>query len=115
MVNPVILMTGCSFVADPPEVRLEGVPNHDVEEGKDTVVLRCTADANPPATIIWQRLGSREISSISETLIFRPVNQRDSGTYTCQGKNAIGASQPISTTLDIKCELSFFCCIKVWV
>lgn len=112
MANAVILMKGCSFVVDPPEVRLDGVPNHDVEEGKDTVVLRCTADANPPASIIWQRLGSREISSISETLTFRPVNQRDSGTYTCLGKNAIGSSQPVSTTLDIKCKLSLFCTQK---
>lgn len=93
------------IITDPPAVRLEGIPNHDIEEGKDNVDLKCIADANPPATIIWQRLGSREIVGISEIMKFHPVSQRDSGTYTCLGKNDIGPSQPISTTLDVKCKL----------
>lgn len=89
---------------DPPEVTLIGVPHEDIEEGQDTVTLRCIADANPPASIIWQRQGSRDVVSISETLIFKPVNQRDSGTYTCTAKNSVGTSQPISATLDVKCK-----------
>lgn len=29
----------------------------DVEERVDSLSLRCVADANPPATVIWRRLG----------------------------------------------------------
>lgn len=90
--------------ADPPEVQLKGMPSHDLEEGKDTLTLRCLADANPPASVIWQRVGSRDISSLSETLVFKPINQRDSGTYSCTAKNSVGTSQPVSTTLDVKCK-----------
>lgn len=52
------------FIVDPPTVRLLGAPQIDLEEGKDSLVLRCEADANPPASIIWKRAGRSEIQSL---------------------------------------------------
>lgn len=49
---------------DPPTVRLLGAPQIDLEEGKDSLVLRCEADANPPASIVWKRAGRSEIASL---------------------------------------------------
>uniref|UniRef100_A0A8D8Z044 Kin of IRRE-like protein 3 n=1 Tax=Cacopsylla melanoneura TaxID=428564 RepID=A0A8D8Z044_9HEMI len=85
-----------------PEVRLVGTPPNDVEEGRDHVVLKCITDSNPPASVIWRRVGKQEIASLEESLQFRPVFRRDSGTYTCQAQNSIGSSQPISVALDVK-------------
>ncbi|XP_065202958.1 kin of IRRE-like protein 2 isoform X2 [Planococcus citri] len=85
-----------------PEVQIKGMPPHDLEDGKDTLVLRCLADANPPASIIWQKLGGRDITSLTEILQFRPISQRESGTYSCIAKNSVGSSQPVTTTLDVK-------------
>lgn len=36
----------------------------DLEEGKESLVLRCEADANPPANIVWRRAGRSEIASL---------------------------------------------------
>ncbi|KAF4518684.1 hypothetical protein B566_EDAN002719 [Ephemera danica] len=87
-----------------PEVRLIGTPTRDVEEGRDNVELRCEADANPPASVVWRRAGRPDILSLEETLPIRPVKRADSGTYTCQARNSVGASQPLSVHLDVKCE-----------
>ncbi|XP_031638814.1 hemicentin-2 isoform X1 [Contarinia nasturtii] len=86
----------------PPTVRLLGAPQIDLEEGKDSLVLRCEADANPPASIVWKRAGRSEIASLQETLQLRPVGRRDSGLYTCQAQNSVGSSEPLSVQLDIK-------------
>ena len=98
----------CQFcVADPPEVRLVGTPSKDVEEGRDSVELRCEADANPHANIVWRRSGKAEILSLESTLVLRPVRRSDSGTYTCQARNIVGASQPLTIHLDVKCKYFF--------
>ena len=49
---------------DAPTVRLLGSPQIDLEEGKDSLVLRCESDANPPASIVWRRAGRSEIASL---------------------------------------------------
>lgn len=49
---------------DAPTIRLHGAPQIDLEEGKDSLVLRCEADANPPASIVWKRAGRSEIASL---------------------------------------------------
>lgn len=49
---------------DAPTIRLLGAPQIDLEEGKDSLILRCEADANPPASIVWRRAGRSEIASL---------------------------------------------------
>lgn len=46
-----------------------GAPQIDLEDGKDSLVLRCEADANPPASIIWKRAGRSEIASLQVSFI----------------------------------------------
>lgn len=53
-----------SYMVDPPTIRLLGAPQIDLEEGKDSLVLRCEADANPPASIVWKRAQRSEIASL---------------------------------------------------
>jgi Immunoglobulin domain len=89
---------------DAPTIRLLGSPQIDLEEGKDNLHLRCEADANPPASIVWRRAGRSEIASLTESLQLRPVGRRDSGLYTCQAQNSVGTSDALSVQLDIKCK-----------
>jgi len=56
------------FLADAPSIRLIGSPEIDLEEDKDALVLRCVADANPPASIVWRRAGRSEIASLQVSL-----------------------------------------------
>lgn len=70
-------------------------------------MLRCEADANPPASIVWRRAGRSEIASLSESLQLRPVGRRDSGLYSCQAQNSVGTSDVLSVQLDIKCKCPF--------
>lgn len=51
-------------IADAPTIRMLGTPQIDLEEGKDNLVMRCEADANPPASIVWRRAGRSEIASL---------------------------------------------------
>lgn len=92
------------FITDAPSIKLLGAPQIDLEEGKDSLVLRCEADANPPASIVWRRAGRSEIASLAENLQLRPVGRRDSGLYTCQAQNSVGTSDALSVQLDIKCN-----------
>ncbi|XP_058119273.1 uncharacterized protein LOC131261290 [Anopheles coustani] len=85
-----------------PSVRLLGAPQIDLEEGKDSLILRCVADANPPASIVWRRAGRSEIASLQESLQLRPVGRRDAGMYTCQAQNSVGTSETMSVQLDVK-------------
>lgn len=52
------------FPLDAPTIRLIGSPEIDLEEDKDALILRCVADANPPASIVWRRAGRSEIASL---------------------------------------------------
>jgi hypothetical protein len=45
---------------------------------------------------------------LEETLQFRPVGRRDTGTFTCQAQNTVGASEPLSVQIDIKCKYCIF-------
>ncbi|XP_063709478.1 hemicentin-2 isoform X2 [Culicoides brevitarsis] len=85
-----------------PTIRLMGEPQIDLEEGKDSLVLRCEADANPPASIVWRRAGRSEIASLQESLNLRPISRRDAGLYTCQAQNSVGSSETLSVQIDVK-------------
>lgn len=72
----IFFITHSILPVDPPTIRLLGAPQIDVEEGKDSLVLRCEADANPPASIVWKRAGRSEIASLQVSkmlIIFSPI------------------------------------------
>lgn len=60
--------------SDAPTIRLLGAPQIDLEEGKDSLILRCEADANPPASIVWRRAGRSEIASLQVIILSISVN-----------------------------------------
>lgn len=68
-------------ITDAPSIRLLGAPQIDLEEGKDSLVLRCEADANPPASVVWKRAGRSEIASlqVSEQL----TTEKMCNVYVC--------------------------------
>lgn len=61
------------FEPDAPTTRLLGAPQIDLEEGKDSLVLRCESDANPPASIVWRRSGRVEIASLEVRVVTHNV------------------------------------------
>ena len=38
---------------------------------------------------------------------FRPTSRKNSATYTCEARNSVGGSEPISVKVDVKCKLYF--------
>ncbi|CAG0881330.1 unnamed protein product [Darwinula stevensoni] len=85
-----------------PIVRLEGIPQQEVEENVDDVSLHCKVDSNPPGNIVWRKSGHESIFSFSETLDFRPVVRDTTGTYVCEAKNNVGESKGLTATIDVK-------------
>ncbi len=75
---------------------------YDLEADKDSLRIKCRADANPAPKVVWRKAGSAEsIFSLDEDLVFEPVRQGDGGTYFCMAQNAIGSSDQLSITFDV--------------
>ncbi|XP_071862297.1 kin of IRRE-like protein 3 [Bombus fervidus] len=87
-----------------PETRLVGVPTGQLEEGRDQLEIRCLADANPPASILWRRTkspGVAEVASIGETLLFSPIYRNHAAVYICEAANTEGESSPVSVQVSV--------------
>lgn len=94
-------------VSDAPETRLVGVPTGQLEEGRDQLEIRCLADANPPASILWRRTkspGVTEVASIGETLLFSPIYRNHAAVYICEAANTEGESSPVSVQVSVNCK-----------
>lgn len=85
-----------------PSVTLEGAPTEDIEEGVDDVMLRCLVDSNPGANVVWRLKGQNDVFSFQREVRFNPVSRKHSGTYTCEARNPVGGSDPISVNIDVK-------------
>lgn len=91
---------------DAPETRLVGVPAGQLEEGRDKLEIRCLADANPPASILWRKTkspGVTEVASIGETLMFSPIYRNHAAVYLCEASNTEGESSPVSVQVSVNC------------
>jgi len=98
---------------DAPETRLVGVPTGQLEEGRDQLEIRCLADANPPASIVWRKTkspGVTEVASIGETLMFSPIYRNHAAVYLCEASNIEGESSPVSVQVSVNCT-----CARVYI
>ncbi|XP_064471125.1 kin of IRRE-like protein 1 isoform X2 [Ornithodoros turicata] len=85
----------------PPEIKYEGNPREEVEEGAQ-LTLRCSADANPPANIVWRKSGQNSIYDIDESISFPSISRTDSGVYSCSAKNDFGDSPEVQVNVNVK-------------
>lgn len=75
----------------------------DIEEG-ETVSVKCVADANPQANVIWKKSGYSSIYALKDQIEFLPVKRSDSGIYSCSANNDVGQSQELEVNIDVKCK-----------
>lgn len=113
-----------NVITDSPEVKLETSPrllSAALEESLSFMSIKCTADANPPATVKWYKdsLSLNELNSVEQLMHnrtlrngsfvgseirFEPVKREDAGLYSCKAINVMGESQPANYRLDIQCK-----------
>ena len=86
-------------------MRIETSQIDYLEEEKDPATLRCVADSNPPATILWRKEGLDGIFSPDAEINFSPVTRHTAGLYSCTAENALGMSKEAYVQLDVKREL----------
>lgn len=108
-----VLNTSLSSPSDAPTVTLEGAPSEDIEESVDDVTLRCLVDSNPAANVVWRLVGQTDVFSFQPEVRFSPASRKHSATYTCEARNAVGGSDPISVKIDVKCKYLQVCCSKL--
>ena len=72
--------------------------------GEDSVELSCAVEANPPATLVWRRLGSRKVLGAAASLLLDPVTAEDGGDYTCEATNELGSGLSLPVRVDTHCE-----------
>lgn len=89
-----------------------GVPTGQLEEGRDQLEIRCLADANPPASIVWRKTkspGVTEVASIGEILMFSPIYRIHAAVYLCEASNIEGESSPVSVHVSVNCTYVCVC------
>ena len=104
-----ILLINCfCLFTDKPKVTVTRVADDVLEEGRSSVKMTCTSDANPPGRVFWRKYGASEERQFVETLEFNPVLRKDVGTYVCQAENSIGLSSEETVELDVLCKFQCF-------
>ena len=76
-----------------PEIRV-------VDEG-NALIVRSSAEGNPPPWIIWRKVGSRAKSFVQH-LEFTSIKQQDSGVYVCQAQNRVGKSKEKTVQITVR-------------
>ena len=72
--------------------------------GEDSVELSCAVEANPPASLVWRRLGSRKVLGAAASLLLDPVTAEDGGDYTCEATNELGSGLSLPVRVDTHCQ-----------
>ena len=75
----------------------------DLTEGS-SVRLRCAADANPVASIVWTREVGGSVLSHGGDLVLPHLTVETAGKYYCQANNSLGVSQPKHVDVKVKCK-----------
>lgn len=108
--NPLVIAKQLN-IHYPPTVKIVTSSNVDgLEDKKDSVTLKCEADANPPATVVWRKKGLMGVYGPHAVIEISPVSITQHGTLTCEASNAIGQSEVASIDLNILCK---YCCLPI--
>jgi hypothetical protein len=74
-------------------------------EDADSVILTCTADANPPPTYLWVRKNGPDGEvGRGPVLTISPVDRTHIDTYSCIASNSLGSSRPRAVAVDVHCK-----------
>jgi len=84
---------------DPPDI--VGISVNQTKNESDTVVLNCTADANPTVSITWTRASDN--SSVFFPLTI--TGKQDEGGYICIADNGIPDPARKTTYISVESEL----------
>jgi hypothetical protein len=69
-----LVLTGLDiFFPDKPKVTVTRQASDILEEGKGSITMTCTADANPPARISWRKYDGTDESKFTDFLELNPV------------------------------------------
>ena len=90
-----------SLVSEP----FQGSQNVSLREG-DSVIIRCKADSNPPASVAWRRAGEMGVWSTQTEVLIENVGRENGGIYTCTAHNRLGVSGPREIVLNVECKSS---------
>ena len=93
-----------SLVSEP----FQGSQNVSLREG-DSVIIRCKADSNPPASVAWRRAGEMGMWSTQSEVLIENVGRENGGIYTCTAHNRLGVSGPREIVLNVECKLRLYC------
>jgi hypothetical protein len=86
----------------PPNVTVVTSSPEPLVEDTDSVILTCTADANPPPTYLWVRkAGVGGEVGRGPVLTISPVDRGDIDTYSCIASNSLGSSAPRAVSVDV--------------
>ena len=92
----------------PPNVTVVTSSPEPLLEDTDSVILTCTADANPPPTYLWVRkAGAGGEVGRGPVLTISPVDRGDIDTYSCIASNSLGSSAPRAVNVDVHCKGHF--------
>ena len=83
----------------------QGSQNVSLREG-DSVIIRCRADSNPPASVAWRRAGEMGVWSTQAEVLIENVGRENGGIYTCTAHNRLGVSGPREIVLNVECKFS---------
>ena len=90
----------------PPRVTASTSATGVLAEGS-TVVLSCSAESNPIASISWRRAGGPVLTTESSFTI-QSVSRDSAGVYECVAENVLGLSKPSSVNIQVQCKYLFF-------
>ena len=77
-----------------------------LEDGVGSVLLTCNSQANPPATVTWQKAGDKDSRQDTAELHMNPIRREQAGLYICQAENSVGRSEPEQTEVIVLCKYS---------
>ena len=86
-----------------------------LEEGSGSVSLTCISESNPPAQVMWSKVGENSSPQYKEMLELNPVTRQHAGTYICQAENSVGRSDEERADVDILCKLIYTKCVTKYL